>query len=118
MSIRKRRSDRSGRAPLPSPGRPPVAGRDEAASVLAGNRSGNEQRGCCGRGRCVAACRNQMVPKGRRHAPSDVQILGEAALRAIPVVGGARGDRASAGPGPFHAGDRAPARAIRLDDLP
>ena len=29
MSIRKRRSDRSGRAPLPSPGRPPVAGRDE-----------------------------------------------------------------------------------------
>src|SRR5215208_4802850 len=29
MSIRKRRSDRSRRAPLPSPGRPPVAGRDE-----------------------------------------------------------------------------------------
>src|SRR5918993_425757 len=29
MSIRKRRSDRSGRAPLPSPGRPPVAGRNE-----------------------------------------------------------------------------------------
>ena len=29
MSIRKRRSDRSGRAPLPSPGRPTVAGRRE-----------------------------------------------------------------------------------------
>ncbi len=29
MSIRKGRSARSGRAPLPSPGRPPVAGRDE-----------------------------------------------------------------------------------------
>lgn len=29
MSIRKRRSARSGRAPLPSPGRPPLAGRDE-----------------------------------------------------------------------------------------
>jgi IS30 family transposase len=29
MSARKRRSDRSGRAPLVSPGRPPVAGRDE-----------------------------------------------------------------------------------------
>ncbi len=29
MSIRKRRSDRSGRAPLLSPVRPPVAGRDE-----------------------------------------------------------------------------------------
>jgi IS30 family transposase len=29
MGIRKRRSDRSGRAPLPSPGRPPLAGRFE-----------------------------------------------------------------------------------------
>src|SRR3954469_16166324 len=29
MSVRKRRSARSGRAPLPSPGRPPAAGRDE-----------------------------------------------------------------------------------------
>ena len=29
MSIRKRRSARSGRAPLPSPGRPCAAGRDE-----------------------------------------------------------------------------------------
>src|SRR4051812_17716015 len=29
MSIQKRRSDRSRRAPLPSPSRPPVAGRDE-----------------------------------------------------------------------------------------
>src|SRR6476660_7575371 len=27
--LKRRRSDRSGRAPLPSPGRPPVAGRDE-----------------------------------------------------------------------------------------
>lgn len=32
MSIRQRRSARSGRAPLPSPGRPPVAGRDEQRS--------------------------------------------------------------------------------------
>ena len=40
MSIRKRRSDQSGRAPLPSPGRPPVAGRDERrrfwAAIAAG----------------------------------------------------------------------------------
>src|SRR3954465_10825768 len=40
MSIRKRRSDRSGRAPLPSPGRPPVATRDQRrrfwAAIAAG----------------------------------------------------------------------------------
>src|SRR5215210_1481851 len=40
MNIRKRRSDRSRRAPLPSPGRPPVAGRDERrrfwAAIAAG----------------------------------------------------------------------------------
>jgi hypothetical protein len=43
MSIRKRRSDRSGRAPLPSPGRPPVADRDERrrfwAAIAAGMAS-------------------------------------------------------------------------------
>ena len=40
MSIRKRRSDRSGRAPLPSPGRPPVAGRDEQEPFWRGIAAG------------------------------------------------------------------------------
>jgi len=43
MSIRKRRSDRSGRTPMSSPGRPPVAGRDEQrrfwAAIAAGKAS-------------------------------------------------------------------------------
>jgi IS30 family transposase len=43
MNIRKRRSNRSGRAPLLSPGRPPVAGRDERrrfwAAIAAGKAS-------------------------------------------------------------------------------
>jgi transposase len=43
MTRRKRRSDRSGRAPLVSPGRPPVAGRDERrrfwAVIAAGEAS-------------------------------------------------------------------------------
>jgi IS30 family transposase len=43
MSARKRRSDQSGRAPLFSPGRPPVAGRDERrrfwAAIAAGQAS-------------------------------------------------------------------------------
>src|SRR3979411_1224047 len=33
--LKRRRSDRSGRAPLPSPGRPPVAGRDGLRRVWA-----------------------------------------------------------------------------------
>lgn len=45
MSARKRRSDRSGRAPLFSPGRPPVAGRNERrrfwAAIAAGQASEN-----------------------------------------------------------------------------
>src|SRR6202161_2185976 len=36
----KRRSDRSGRAPLPSPGRPPVAGRNELRRFWAAIASG------------------------------------------------------------------------------
>ena len=48
--------------------------------------SGDEQRGCCVRGRCVATCRCQIVPEGGRHATSDVQVFGEAALRAIPLA--------------------------------
>src|SRR3979409_2697704 len=43
MKIRKRRSDRSGRAAMSSPGRPPVAGRDEQrqfwAAIAAGKPS-------------------------------------------------------------------------------
>src|SRR3954451_3975102 len=43
MTIRKRLSDRSGRAPLPSPGRPSAAGRDERrrfwAAIAAGRAS-------------------------------------------------------------------------------
>jgi hypothetical protein len=47
-----------------------------------------------------------MVPKGGRHATSDVQILGKAALWAVFVVGGARGDCASPDTRSFHAGRR------------
>ena len=43
-----------------------------------------------------------MVPKGGRHATSDVQILGKAALWAVFVAGGARGDCASPDTRSFH----------------
>lgn len=40
MKRQKRRSDRAGRAPLPSPGRPPVAGRDERGRFWAAIATG------------------------------------------------------------------------------
>lgn len=40
MGIQKRRSHRSGRAPLPSPGRPPVAGRSELQQFWLGIAQG------------------------------------------------------------------------------
>src|SRR4051812_40202907 len=59
-----------------------------------------------------------MVPEGRRHATSDAQAIGEAALRPLSLVCRAGGDRAPSRAGPLHAGDRSPARAGGLDDLP
>ena len=56
-----------------------------------------------------------MDQNGGRHATNDVQSLGIVALRALPVIDGARRDRASKGAGPFHAGDWAPPQAGRLD---
>ena len=118
MEMHRRRSDRSGRARLPSPGRPPVGGRDERRRFWAAIAAGMASERRCGGGRGVAACRNKMVPEGGRHATSDVSTLGKAALRAISLVGGAGGDRAPSCKGAFHAGGRTPARPGGIDDLP
>ena len=48
MTIRKRRSDRSGRPPLPSPGRPSVAGRDERRRFWAAIAAGMESEEAAG----------------------------------------------------------------------
>ena len=59
-----------------------------------------------------------MVPKGRRHATSDVWAIGKAALRPLSLVYGAGGDRASSSSGLLHSRDCAPARSGGVDDLP
>ena len=48
MNSRKRRSDRSGRPPLPSPGRPSVAGRDEQRRFWAAIAAGMESEEAAG----------------------------------------------------------------------
>src|SRR5829696_6714189 len=58
-----------------------------------------------------------MVPGGRRHATSDARAIFEAAVRAVPVLRGAGGDRDPASAGPRGAAGRPPAAAGGLDDL-
>ena len=41
-------------------------------AILVGDCSGHDQRRCCTVGGCVAACRNQDVPKGGWHGASNV----------------------------------------------
>jgi len=62
-----------------------------AAPVLGGDCDGLLERGCRGWGRCAAGCWNQMVPKGRRHATSNVSTIGEAAFRPVSLVSGTGG---------------------------
>ena len=118
MTDRKRRSDRSGRAPLPSPGRPSVAGRDELRRFWAAIAAGMASEDAAVRRRRVAGGRNTMVPEGRRHATSDVWTIGEAALRPVSLVCGAGGDRALSCTGLLDAGGRSSARTGCVDDLP
>jgi len=53
---------------------------------LVGDCEGDDQRGGCAGGWYVAACRNQDVPKGRRHATSDVQTFGQAPVGTVSLV--------------------------------
>jgi putative transposase len=87
-------------------------------AILVGDFAGYDQRGCCAGGGYVAACRNQNVPKGGRHANSDVQIFGQAAIRTVSKLFGTRRDRASSHSRPVRAGHRTPSWPIRLDHLP
>ena len=103
MSIRKRRSDRSGRAPLPSPGRPPVAGRDEQRRFWAAIATGMASEDAAVEAGVSQAVGTRWFRKAGGMPPAMFGALGEAALRAIPLIGGARGDRASSCSGPFHA---------------
>jgi hypothetical protein len=81
MGTRRRRSDRSGRGVLRSPGRPGVARREDRQrfwTAIAAGQSSEDAAGARRRG--VASRGDTMVPGGGRHAPSDACASGEAAL--------------------------------------
>ena len=67
MTIRKRRSDRSGRTRLSSPGRPPVAGRDERRRFWAAIAVGMVSEDAAveaGMSQAVAGRYGRMAPPG------------------------------------------------------
>ena len=117
MNIRKRRSDRSGRVRLFSPGRPPVAGREERrrfwAAIAAGTASEDAAVGVG----VPQAVGTRWFRKAGGMPPS---MFG---LTAKPLCGrylsfcGAGGDRAPSRSGLLHAGGRSPARASGIDNL-
>lgn len=116
MERRKRRSDRSGRAPLPSLGRPPVADRDQRERFWAAIAAGLSSEDAAAAAD-VPGGWNAIVPESRRHATSDVEAISEAALRPLSLVCGTRGDRASASARLHHAGRCPPDRASGVDRL-
>ena len=87
------------------------------AAVLACNCSGAFERGCGPGWRCIPSGGIAVVPRGGRNATITSGVNGAAAVGTIPVVRGARGDRAAERPGARRAGDRPADRASGLDGL-
>ena len=87
------------------------------AAVLACNCSGAFERGCGPGWRCIPSGGIAVVPGGGRNATITSGVNGAAAVGTIPVVRGARGDRAAERPGARRAGDRPADRASGLDGL-
>ena len=92
MKLRKRRSDWSGRAPLFSPGRPAVAGRDERRRFWAGIAIGLES-GDAALAAGAAGGRDTMVPDSRGNITGDVWTIGQTAFGKISLVCRAGGNR-------------------------
>src|SRR6516225_8028694 len=98
--------------------RSPGGGRTGSAAAGLGCDCGRYgECGCCGPSWYVAGCRNEIVPKGRRHATSDVSPISEAAVRPVSLICGAGGDRTSSSAGLLHAGGCAPARTNSFNDF-
>src|SRR5215203_433942 len=85
-----------------------LLGVDRGGTVELG---GGDRRGGVGGGRVP------LVPGGGRDATIDARAVVEAALGAMPVARGARGDRAVACAGAWGAGGRPAAGAGGVDDL-
>src|SRR5688500_16398672 len=114
MSIRKRRSARSGRAPLPSPGRPPAAGRDEQIRFWRAIATGLSSEDAA----LEAGVSQPVGTRWFQKAGGMPPAMFRSSAKPLSGRGGARGDRTAEGAGLFHTGDWASPRAGSLDNLP
>lgn len=85
MKVVKRRSARSGRAPLPWPGRPSVAGRDEQNNFWRAIVAGLSSEDAALEAGLSQPVGSRLFRKAGGMPTSDVQILGKGALRAVPL---------------------------------
>ena len=94
MKLQKRRSDRSGRAPLSSPGRPSVAGRDERRRFWAAIAAGFESEDAALEADVPPAVGDKMVSDSRGDITRDVWTIGQAAFGTLSLVCRTGGNRA------------------------
>jgi len=116
MERRKRRSDRSGRAPLLSPGRPVVAGRDERQRFWASIAAGMASEDAAVEAGMSQAVGTRLFRKAG-DATSNIEAIGEAVVRPVSLICGAGGDRSPSRAGLLHARGCAPAWANCFNDL-
>src|SRR3954452_16646155 len=109
-------SVRARRVAVPGPPLRGAAG--GSAPVLGVDRGGTLERGRRSWRRRGAGSGDTLVPGGGRHATVTSLAVVEAAVRAPSVVCGAGGDRDLAGSRAWRAGDRSPAGAGAVHDLP
>ena len=87
MTVRRRRSDRSGRSKLHSPGRPDSARREELVRFWAAIATGRSSEDAA-RDAGVSPGRLEVVPEVGRHATITFIAIGQAAVRTLPVFRG------------------------------
>ena len=88
MTVRRRRSDRSGRSKLHSPGRPDSARREELVRFWAAIATGRSSEDAARDAGVSPPVGSRVVPEVGRHATITFIAIGQAAVRTLPVFRG------------------------------
>lgn len=117
MNIARRRSARSGRASLPSPGRPPVAGRDKQNRFWRAIPTGLSSEDAALEAGVSQPVGTRLFRKAGGMPPAIFRSSAKPLPRRYLSLAEPRRSRFS-GAGPFHARDWTPPRSGRFDNLP